>query len=33
MLLPLLVTVTAVTGLVLQHSSLKNSDQEAEEAA
>ncbi len=33
MLLPLLVTVTAVTGLVLQHSSIKGADQEAEEAA
>ncbi len=33
MLLPLLVTVTAVTGLVLQHSSIKGADAEAEEAA
>ncbi len=33
MLLPLLVTVTAVTGLVLQHSAIKGSDQEAEETA
>ena len=32
MLLPLLVTVTAVTGLVLQHSSIKAGDQEAEKA-
>ena len=32
MLLPLLVTVTAVTGLVLQHSSIKGADPEAEEA-
>ncbi len=33
MLLPLLVTVTAVTGLVLQHGAIKGSDAEAEEAA
>ncbi len=32
MLVPLLVTVTAVTGLVLQHSSIKGADAEAEEA-
>ncbi len=32
MLVPLLVTVTAVTGLVLQHSSIKGTDAEAEES-
>ncbi len=32
MLVPLLVTVTAVTGLVLQHSSIKGGDAEAEES-
>ena len=32
MLVPLLVAVTAVTGFVLQHSSIKGADAEAEEA-